>query len=210
MKTSVNLVRKIGEYDVLQRTSDGYYNATALLKSWNIKSGSKKEVSKFLALESTKSLISEISNRENLNTQNVAYLKRGKHNGGTWVHPLLFIEFAMWVNVGFKYDALKFLQDQLVEYRIKIGDKHKETMKSLSILNPTKNDYELINKGINCIVFGKSFTGIRNSSTIEQLNELYKIQSDIDLLISRGYINSVSEVVAHLRKEFKIKNNIPF
>lgn len=35
MKTSQEMVRKIGKFNVIQRTSDGYFNATNLLKQWN-------------------------------------------------------------------------------------------------------------------------------------------------------------------------------
>ena len=42
----------------------------------------------------------------------MVYLKtRGKYNGGTWMHPMLFIDFAMWINPSFKYDVLKFVYD---------------------------------------------------------------------------------------------------
>ena len=32
MKTNQNLLRKMGEFDVTQRTSDGMFNATELMK----------------------------------------------------------------------------------------------------------------------------------------------------------------------------------
>lgn len=37
MKTSVTLMRTMGEFEVNQRTSDGMFNATILLKQWNAK-----------------------------------------------------------------------------------------------------------------------------------------------------------------------------
>ena len=36
MKTSVTMKRKMGIFDVFQRTSDGMFNATELLKQWNL------------------------------------------------------------------------------------------------------------------------------------------------------------------------------
>ena len=49
MKTSVTMKRKMGNFDILQRTSDGMFNATELLKQWNLNTqnyGDLKKVSK--------------------------------------------------------------------------------------------------------------------------------------------------------------------
>ncbi len=35
MKTSVNMLRPMGEYTVTQRTKDSMFNATDLMKQWN-------------------------------------------------------------------------------------------------------------------------------------------------------------------------------
>ena len=35
MKTNQNMIRKMGNFDVIQRTKDGFFNATTLLKQWN-------------------------------------------------------------------------------------------------------------------------------------------------------------------------------
>ena len=35
MKTNQNMIRKMGNFEVIQRTKDGFFNATALLKQWN-------------------------------------------------------------------------------------------------------------------------------------------------------------------------------
>lgn len=60
--------------------------------------------------------------RENLNTQDSTYLKTRGKNGGTWMHPILFIDFAMWINPSFKYDVLKFVYDELIKFRNLAGD----------------------------------------------------------------------------------------
>lgn len=89
------MIRKMGSFDVTQRTKDSFFNATELLKQWNKYSGQKKEVTKFFELENTKEFIKVLLKEENLNTQDSAYLKtRGKY-GGTWMNPILFIKFAM-------------------------------------------------------------------------------------------------------------------
>ena len=95
MKTNQIMTRPMGNFHVEQRTKDGMFNATALLKQWNEASGDKKEVSKFFENDNTKEFINALMEEEKLNTQDSAYLKsRGKYNGGTWMHPILFIKFA--------------------------------------------------------------------------------------------------------------------
>ena len=42
------------------------------------------------------------------------------------MHPFLFIDFAMWLNVEFKYEVIKFVYDQLIQYRIEAGDTYRE------------------------------------------------------------------------------------
>lgn len=64
MKTNQNLIRKMGEFDVIQRTSDGMFNATTLLKAWNNHSGHKKKVAKYFENPSTKEFIQAIVNEE--------------------------------------------------------------------------------------------------------------------------------------------------
>lgn len=98
MKTNQIIIRPMGDFKVSQRTKDGFFCATSLLAQWNEKSGMKKEVSKFFEIQSTSELVKIIMMRENLNTQDSTYLKTRGKNGGTWMHPILFIDFAMWLN----------------------------------------------------------------------------------------------------------------
>ncbi len=74
MKTNVVMIRKMQDFEVLQRTKDRMFNATQLLKQWNDKTGMQKEVSKFFELENTKAFIEVLQNEENLNTQDSTYL----------------------------------------------------------------------------------------------------------------------------------------
>ncbi len=62
MKTSVVMTRKMGEFDVNQRTKDGMFNATDLLKQWNsILQNKDKRISDFLNNNSTKEFIEALS-----------------------------------------------------------------------------------------------------------------------------------------------------
>lgn len=213
MKTNVNLVRKLDRYDVIQRSLDGMFNATSLLKQWNMFNNQDKRVENYLRTQPTKEFIDELIKEECLDTpQSVCRKSKASKgvNAGTWMHPLLFLDFAMWLNPRFKIKVLKFVHDQLIEYRNKIGDSHKPAMNALKSIYAVGYDYSKINKAINCVVFGKHEKYIRNTATIEHMQEVYKIHGDIDMLVSNGYVNSVEGVMNHLRMQFNKKYNIPF
>lgn len=118
------MIRTMGGLTVTQRTSDGYFNITLVLKQWNEQSGMKKEVTKYLNLGQTQSLSNQIVKEENLHTQAAAYEEPTRSHSGTWVHPILFVDFCMWINIEFRYQALKFLSDHLIEYRNLSGDSY--------------------------------------------------------------------------------------
>ena len=48
MKTNVNMIRTMGNFNVTQRTKDGFFNATELLKQWNGYRCQKKRSNKIL------------------------------------------------------------------------------------------------------------------------------------------------------------------
>ena len=54
MKTNQNMVRRVGEFEVYQRTKDGYFDSSSLLLKWNsVKSNTNKSVADFLRLKNT-------------------------------------------------------------------------------------------------------------------------------------------------------------
>ena len=125
MKTNQLMARKIGEYEVFQRTKDGMFNATVLLQAWNNTTGEKKEVKKFFENENTKEFLDALVKEENLDGQNSAYVKskaRLDRGGGTWMHPILFMKFAMWLNPRFEVQVIKFVYDQMLRYRDEVGE----------------------------------------------------------------------------------------
>lgn len=82
----------MGDFDVAQRTKDEMFNATALLKQWNSNSGKQKQMSHFTDLKNTQEYIDSIKSelRKSKERDSVLIKSRGK-NGGTWMHPYLFI-----------------------------------------------------------------------------------------------------------------------
>ena len=94
MKTNQILTRKMGDFNVNQRTSDGMFNATELLKQWDDKSGQQKKLDHFFENNSTEEFVSAIVSEENYNTRNSVYLKNEdkldkNHNTGNPVFKKL-------------------------------------------------------------------------------------------------------------------------
>lgn len=209
MKTNVVLTRKMGDFDVLQRTSDGMFNATELLKQWNKSKGMKKEIGDYFDNNSSKEFINTIIQKENLNKGNSPYLTTRGKNGGTWMHPLLFIDFAMWINPSFKYDVLKFVYDQLIKYRNDAGDAYNEMASAIKkIVQPhfVSDAIRNVAKAINYVVYGNHEKGMRNKVGEEvQTRELYEVERDISKLINNGFIANYDQLMSYLRREWNKK-----
>lgn len=135
--------------------------------------------------------------------------KRGKHNGGTWMNPYLFIKFAMWVSPKFEYHVVKFVYDQLVNHRHDAGDNYKEFNAALSKFNPTAKDRSNVAKALNYVVFNKHNKELRNTANNKQMEDLKDLEKRYAYLINEEYIRSPRELVDKLRKEWKSRH-IPF
>lgn len=205
----------MGNFEVFQRTSDGFFNATALLRQWN-KGDKKKDLDDFLGNKMTKEYIKVIESRENLNTHKGGDLKvvkstRGKF-GGTWMHPFLFIDFAMWLNVEFKYEVIKFVYDQLIQYRIEAGDTYREMAAEIAKISKKEDiTYNITNvaSAINIIVYGRHQREIRNKEAEEQsMRDLVKMQIKVTELIKEGFIESYDALINYLRRIW-IERNQP-
>ncbi len=206
--------RKMGNFDILQRTSDGMFNATALLKQWNNSSTTERKLDNYFNSDKTKEFINTILERENLNTPKMVYLKtRGKYNGGTWMHPMLFIDFAMWINPSFKYDVLKFVYDKMIDYRNKAGDAYKTLATNVQKLvgsNFMPIAMRRIGEAINWITFNCHEKELRNKfGNEEKQNELYQFEIKVATLIDEGFITSYDNLIKYLRNQYA-KRHKPF
>lgn len=206
MKSNQLLTRKMGDFDVCQRTQDGMFNATALLHQWNTGSGENKEIKKFFENKSTQEFIEALVKEENLHRQNSAYVKskasRGQ-NAGTWMHPILFTDFAMWLNPTFKVKVLKFVTDQLLKYRNDAGDGYINLCSAVcSLVDKTlqQNAIQTVAKALNHIVYGTHESNIRNSKADEvHLKDMYELQSKVTGLINEGFIRDYESLLNYLR-----------
>lgn len=86
MKTSVTMIRKMGSFEVSQRTKDGMFNATSLLNQW-IAKNKRKDINDFLSLKSTKEFIQALEAELKCDTEKVVSVTKGGNKGtqGTWI-----------------------------------------------------------------------------------------------------------------------------
>ena len=205
MKQNVVMIRKMGDFDVSQRTKDGMFNANSLLKQWNASQGLKrgKEVNDFLKSDKTKEFVSALELDYNDTTRKIVVSSQGK-NGGTWLDPLLFIDFAMWLNPTFKVQVLKFVYDELLKQRNDAGDNYISLSASGSKLKGY--DFVEIAKAMQWIVFGRTGKELRQQATQEQLRELNDLQSKLSFAIDMGYIKTYEQLMSEMRKLWNVKN----
>lgn len=211
MKTNQEMIRKMGNFNVIQRTKDGMFNATDLLKQWNNQSCSERKMDNFFASHKTNEFINTIIEREKLNTPKMVYLKTRGKKGGTWMHPMLFIDFAMWINPEFKYDVIKFVHDEMIRYRNEAGDAYREL--SSAVMKIVPNDFmpkamRKIGEALNWIIFNGHERLLRNKHGDEsKQRELWQLEKKVADLINEGFITSYDPLINYLQKLYNKKNN---
>ena len=197
----------MGQFQVQQRTKDGMFNATALLKQWNEYSGQQKYMAHYFENKATMEFVDTLMEKENLKHRNSVYLKSRGNNGGTWMHPFLFIDFAMWINPSFKYEVLKFVYDQMIKYRNEAGDAYKELSAAIyTIVDKSQMPSRMaeVSKGINYVVFGEHRNMIRNDKGTEQdQRKLYEMERKVASLINDGFLKAHGQVMKYLRKKYQ-------
>lgn len=203
MKTSVNIIRKLNDFDVVQRTKDSMFNATSLISQWNESNKSKKEIKDFFDNKNTKEFLTVLVDQENLHGDNYPYVKskasRGA-NAGTWMHPYLFIKFAMWLNPKFEYHVIKFVYDELIQHRRLSGTFYNKLCSLLSRFKET--DYREVGKILNYVVFNSHERELRNQATPEQQEDLQQLERDACNYIENGFISNWDHFKAIMRKEW--------
>ena len=215
MITNQLMLRKMGDFDVIQRTKDGYFNATNLLNQWNKKNPDKqRRLDKFWDITNLKELMEEIAKNElNFNSPDLGDLKkvlsktkRGKENGGTWLEGILFIKFCMYLNPKFEYHALKFLSDQMIYFRNLSGDAYKTLAMNVQKLVGSSfipSAMKHIGEAINWIIFNCHEKDLRNKfGSEEKQNELYQFEIKVATLIDEGFITNYDDLIKYLRSQY--------
>lgn len=227
MKTNQEMIRPMGNFNVIQRTSDGYFNATQLLKQWNDNAKSKsveftdlktRDLDNFWKSTNLDLLMSEIAENElNFKSLNFGDLKnalsktcRGKKNGGTWMHPILFIKFAMYLSPRFEYHVLKFVADEMIHYRNEAGNAYIELGSAVQKIVPKDfmpKAMKKVGEALNWVIFNQHEKMIRNKQGDEsKQRELWQLEKKVADLINEGFITNFDNLIAYLRKQYSKRN----
>lgn len=197
----------MGQFKVEQRTKDGFFNATALLKQWNENSGQQKQMSHYTDNISTQEFITALLKEENLKERNSVILQTRGKNGGTWMHPIAFLDFAMWLNPAFKVKVLKFVADQMIFYRNEAGEAYKRLASAISkIVKPEqmKEAMRQTAEGLNWCIFNNHKTALRNENgTEDNQRKLFELERLVATLIEDGFITRHEDVMEYLRKQWR-------
>jgi hypothetical protein len=219
METSVVLSRKMGNFEISQRTSDGYFDGNYLLNQWNLdENNTRRRLDDFLDYKSTKEFIEEIKKthvRDLAKGDNqIVTRQKGKMtvNGRTadkvWMHPFLFIDFAMWINPTFKVTVIKFVYDELIKHRNDAGDAYIEMSNAISKIVTKKEVLTSIQKiaqAVNYIAFNEHETAIRNRKGENEMKELVEIEKQVTTLINDGFIRSFDQLHKYLQYKWRQK-----
>lgn len=212
MITSVTMVRKMGRFDILQRTKDGYFDANALLIQWNNnKSNARKNMLDFINSKATNEFLEALNEEIAQSEISVMALvvKKGRNTSSgktkdeVWMHPYLFIDFSMWLNPKFKLSVIKFVYDQLINERQNAGDNYKTL--SSSLVKIKGYNFSEVAKAMQWIVYDKTGKNLRQTASQEQLQELNDIQTKLSFAIDMNYISSYQQLLSEMRKMYNKK-----
>ncbi len=144
MKTEKIMQRTINNSVVRQNHLTSYFNLNDLIVAGNsyrrIQGLPVRPLERYFQLKETKEFMQELSLSEGIPVSELKSIKRGRF-GGTYAHPLIAIDLAMWLSPKFKVLVLKWFYDNLTLWRDNSGDSYRKMMQALDsaghIANPT-------------------------------------------------------------------------
>ena len=143
MKTAVIMERELYGRVIRQNSKTQMFNGNDLLKVCNearkLNGMAEKQIGNYMVNDSTKELVNTLCIQENISESDAISTKRGKF-GGTWMHPVIMIDFAMWLSPEIKVRILSWVLDGLINARDDSGDSFKDAMSSLSRSFPREAD----------------------------------------------------------------------
>jgi hypothetical protein len=204
LKTNQLMQRDFDGVSISQRTKDSYFNATELLNVYNSNSDKQKTIKDFWGNKGTDdfmtSLVNQLNSEVKLNGAFSPYLendlfsaKKGR-GGQTYMHPYLFVKFAMWLSTDFEVKVIRWVYDNLIDFRIQAGDHYKEMCSTIQeryieYYGSSKIDpLVFVNEAtyLNELVFGNNSVKRRNDATEKELDLMNKLQLANIKLIKSG------------------------
>ena len=192
METAVLMRRKLFDGDVRQNSKDNMLSANDLVlvgNKWRIMNGLKPlTLQTWVNTQSTQEFIAEL----NKNFGGVVKTKRGA-DGGTWLHPYLAIDLALYISPKFKVEVYGWLYDELLKYRNFSGDSYKKMCGSIYDRTSSKSTFPRdISKLAEHI---RIECGVKDwqTATEKQLRLRDRIHENIALLVE--VMNNINEAI---------------
>lgn len=218
MKTVNVLTRKMGDFNVFQRTSDGYFEAYELVRQWNSLEGNEqRKMDVFLSSSKTKEFIDALLEELSVDSfgQKCPKIDNQLVKRSTVKEPCKSgrPKKQVWINPRFEVQVIRFVHDQLIDYRDKAGDAYRRMSSALSKIVDSsrfKDKIQDLARSLNIIVYGLHETMIRNSVGEEaKAKELMELEIDIAKMIEFGYITTEEQLRDYLYKVLRSKKALP-
>ena len=177
MKTEVVMQRKSFGEIIAQKSKSGFFSATDLVRT-----GNKYRIMNDLEPTSLNVYFNSSSNKEFMKELEKKYgcIKtsgRGRKPSDksnedktiTWVHPLLFLDIALWLDPKMKVEVYEWLLDNLLKFRNDSGDSYNKMCGALFSITKNKGNF---NKDIQVVAkLIRTECGVQdwNTATEQQL-----------------------------------------
>lgn len=226
MKTNQVMLRPMGRFQVVQRTSDGYFDGADLLYQWRKSNPKCKDTVKdFIEQTKVQTFLSELEKEIGNDAQPQKWgmadlhsvvvnkgrnTKNGRSKDQVWMHPYLFIKFSMWLNPRFEVQVIKFVYDQMIQYRNEAGDAYRELSAAVATIVPKsemKSKMRKIGEALNWVIFNAHEKMLRNKQGDEdKQKELWMFEKKVATLINEGFIKNYKHLIAYLRNQYAVRN----
>jgi len=147
---------------------------------------SDKQLTQYFKNKEADEYITQVSLETGIPEDELVTRTRGR-NGGTWVHPYIFVDVVMWFSPEFKVRVIKWFHDNLLGVRDDSGESFKEMMATLTRAYPKPMTDQLMYPRIARLIAKAcdvEHLGEKkwNKATEEQLKLRDKIHENIILL----------------------------
>lgn len=180
MVTEVIMQRELLGDFVRQKSKSGFFNANDLMRvgnKWRANNGLKiANIQNYFKQDGTKEFMSSVESKYGI----IKTSNKGR-NGEIWIHPLIFIDLALWLNPKLKIEVYEWLFDNLLMYRNDSGDSFKKMCGAL-LIRANKTDFVSNIQKLCKLIQVECGVSDWNNATQEQLRLRDRIHENIALL----------------------------
>ena len=180
MVTEVIMQRELLGDFVRQKSKSGFFNANDLMRvgnKWRANNGLKiANIQNYFKQDGTKEFMSSVESKYGI----IKTSNKGR-NGEIWIHPLIFIDLALWLNPKLKIEVYEWLFDNLLMYRNDSGDSFKKMCGAL-LIRANKTDFVSNIQKLGKLIQVECGVSDWNNATQEQLRLRDRIHENIALL----------------------------